>query len=255
MIAIGIDCGSQNTKAALLQDGALLGVAKIPTAFDLELAAKGVLDTLLRSIDCKKADTIIATGVGRDSVTFATETINEVTAAARGAFFTDPKTRLIIDLGAESCRVISLKANGRVKHYESNDKCASGVGTFVETMARTLQIGISEIGEYSLKHTKDISMVAQCVVFAESEVVSLIHQNESIENIAHGIHYGIASKVISLVRREGIADYIVLIGGAGHNKGLIKCLEDGLGQKLIVPENVDFITAVGAAAYGGERKD
>lgn len=255
MVTVGIDCGSQYTKAVLLKDGEIISTARIPTAFDIDLAAKEAYDIVLKEAGCGEPDTVAATGVFRDNIDFVKKSINEVSAAAKGAYFIRPETELVIDIGAESCRAVRLKEGGKVKHYAVNDKCASGAGTFIETMARTLQLDISQMGEYSLKHTKDISINAQCVVFAESEVVSLIHQQEKIEDIAHGIHAGIASKVGALVRREGLADIITLIGGPAVNAGLVACLKRELGREVFVPEHNAFISAVGAAIYAASLEN
>ena len=88
---------------------------------------------------------------------------------------------MIIDMGADSCRVIRLSEQGSVVKYELNDKCASGAGTFIEAMARALQIPTVEMGNFSKRHTKELVTNAQCVVFAESEVISLIHRQETVE--------------------------------------------------------------------------
>lgn len=156
---------------------------------------------------------------------------------------------MAIDLGAESCRAVRIKDDGQVYRYEVNDKCASGAGTFIETMARALQLDITEMGDYSLRHKKEISINAQCVLFAESEVVSLIHQKTEIEDIAHGIHAGVANRVGSLARKAGIPDNVMLIGGTGNNKGVAVCLSKELKKEVHVPENPEYVCATGAAVY------
>jgi benzoyl-CoA reductase subunit D len=163
--------------------------------------------------------------------------------------FTNPGMRLIIDLGAETCRVIKLHTDGQLDSYEVNDKCASGVGTFIETMARALQVATEDMGPLSLQSAKTVPMNAQCVVFAESEVVSLIHQKESKEDIACAIHRGVSNRINSMVRRVGIVDGIILIGGTVRNTGLVKCLQDVLGREVFVPENSQYISALGAALH------
>lgn len=255
MITVGIDCGSQYTKAVLLNDGEMVSMARIPTAFDVDQAAREVYEIVLNEAGYDKPDAVAATGVFRDNIDFVKNSINEVSAAAKGAYLIRPETELVIDIGAESCRAVRLKEDGKVKHYAVNDKCASGAGTFIETMARTLQLDIAQMGEYSLRHTKDIAINAQCVVFAESEVVSLIHQQEQIEDIAHGIHAGIASKVGALVRREGLADIITLIGGPSVNAGLVACIQKELGRDIFVPRHNAFISAAGAAVYAASLEN
>lgn len=251
MISVGIDSGSQNTKAVALQAGNIIGVANLPTEFDALEAAKKVLELVLSQTGVKRDEVVAvaATGVGRDRVEFASSVINEVISAAKGTYHIKPDTRLILDMGAEASRAILLNEDGTVKNYGINDKCASGGGTFIETMARVLQLDVEEMGSYSLRHTKEIPMNAQCVVFVESEVISLIHQKETKENIAHGVHVGICGRVCSMMRRFGDVGEIVFIGGPGRNIGLVECLKKDLGKDVFVPDNPEYISALGAALY------
>ena len=255
MITAGIDCGSQNTRAVILEDGKILAKALLPTAFDADLAAKQVLEQALEAAGKKREelDRIVITGVGREIIEWGDSEVNEVGAAVRGARFALPKTETVIDMDADSCRVIRLNEDGSVMKYEVNDKCASGAGTFIEAMARALQISTEEMGEYSLRHTKELATNAQCVVFAESEVISLIHAKESREDIAYGVHMGIANRVASMIRRVGLTDNFTMVGGPGYNKGLVACMSKVFGKDIIVPENNQYLNAVGAAMFAAEK--
>jgi len=250
-IKIGIDSGSQNTKGVLLSGDKLLAKAKVATKFDAHKASDRVYKSLLTDagIDADEVDIIVATGTGRNIIKMANTVVNQVNSAAMGSRFVNQNANLVIDMGAESTRVIRLTEDGKVKKYETNDKCASGSGTFIEAMARALQIKTEEIGDYSLRHKKEIVTNAQCVVFAESEVISLIHQQESREDIAHGILVGICNRVNSLIRRTGLTENVTMIGGPGHNKGLVKCMEKLISQDVFVSEDTDYISAIGAALY------
>lgn len=256
MITAGIDCGSQNTKGALVKDGKLLSTYMLATEFDADLAAQKVYDKILSGAGVKKEDVnrLVITGVGREIIHWGDDQINEVGAAARGVKLVAPDTDTIIDMGADSCRVIRLDADGSVMKYEVNDKCASGAGTFIETMARALQIKTEEMGDYSLRHTKELATNAQCVVFAESEVISLIHAEESVEDIAYGVHMGIANRIASMIRRVGLSDHFTMIGGPGYNKGLVSCMSKVFGRDIKVPESNEYVSAIGAALYGAENQ-
>ena len=255
MITAGIDCGSQNTKGAILKDGKIIAQALLATEFDADLAAKNVYDKMLSDagITKEQVEKLVITGVGRDIIKWGDAEVNEVGAAARGAKFMDPGCQTIIDMGADSCRVIRLNEDGSVMKYEVNDKCASGAGTFIEAMARALQISTEEMGEYSLRNTKDLATNAQCVVFAESEVISLIHAKETREDIAYGVHMGIANRVASMIRRVGLTDNFTMIGGPAYNRGLVACMAKVFGKEITVPEDNQFLSAVGAAMFAAEK--
>ena len=256
MITAGIDCGSQNTRAVLMQDGKLLAKTLLPTAFDADLAAQTAYEKALGDAGIKKEDVdrVIITGVGREIVKWGDGEVNEVGAGARGARFALPETDTIIDMGADSCRVIRLNEDGTIMKYEVNDKCASGAGTFIEAMARALQISTEEMGDFSLRHTKELATNAQCVVFAESEVISLIHAKESREDIAYGVHMGIANRIASMIRRVGLTDHFTMIGGPAFNKGLVSCMAKVFGRDITVPEDNHYMTAIGAAIFAAENQ-
>lgn len=255
MISAGIDCGSQNTKGAIMKDGELIATAIFPTEFDADLAAQNVLKELLNKagVEREQLDKLAITGVGREIVTWGDSEVNEVGAAARGARYVLPDTETIIDMGADSCRVIRLNEDGTVMKYEVNDKCASGAGTFIEAMARALQIKTEEMGDYSLRHTEELATNAQCVVFAESEVISLIHAKKSQENIAYGVHMGIANRIASMIRRVGLTDKFTMIGGPGLNKGLVSCMSKVFDRDIVVPEQNQMVSAIGAAIFAAEN--
>lgn len=255
MITAGIDCGSQNTKGVLLKDGQVVAKALFATEFDADLAAQNVFNKLLSDAGLKKEDVerLAITGVGREIIKWGDAEVNEVGAAARGAKFVEPASETVIDMGADSCRVIRLNPDGTVMKYEVNDKCASGAGTFIEAMARALQITTEEMGDFSLRHTKELATNAQCVVFAESEVISLIHAKESREDIAYGVHMGISNRVASMIRRVGLTDNFLMIGGPAYNKGLVACMSKVFERDIKTVDDTQYISAMGAAIFASEN--
>jgi benzoyl-CoA reductase subunit D len=257
MITVGIDSGSQNTRAVVMKDGKIIGKKIVLTEFDAVSAAETVFESALKESGVNREDvvSVAVTGRGRSIIKFADKVVNEVGSGAKGAWYVNSGTHLVIDLGAESSRVIKLNDDGSINKYEVNDKCASGSGIFIETMARALQIPVEEMGAYSLRHTKEITTNAQCVVFAESEVISLIHDKESIEDIAYGIHSGIVTRIASLIRRVGMTDNVTLIGGPGHNIGMVKCMEKVFEKDVFVAEDTNYVNAIGAAIFAKEQAE
>lgn len=254
MITVGIDSGNRNTKVVVLKDGEVISRYMTLTGFETNEAATKAYAKALEQVGIKAKDVaaLASTGVGRGEIKFANDNVSEVGSAARGARFVLPSVNTIIDLGAEEGRAIKLTSDGKISDFATNEKCAAGAGSFVESMARALQTTVEEMGPLSLKHTKIVPLNAQCVVFAESEVVSLIHQNTAIEDIAKAVHDGVSNRVSSMVRRVGIVDDVALIGGPGKNEGLVQSLREDLDKVIIIPEYPEFISALGAALYAVE---
>src|SRR5574340_37172 len=97
-------------------------------------------------------------------------------------------------------------------------------------------------------------MNAQCTVFAESEVVSLIHSSTPKEDIAKAVLDAVASRVCAMARRVGIEEEVVLIGGMVHNAGFVQSLKTALGvDKVNLPEMPEYVSALGAALIAAKQ--
>ena len=245
----GIDMGAQYVKVVIVEDRKVLGRSILPTGFDSLEAAQKALDEAVKQAGVAREDVkhVVSTGAGRKSVTFADLNITEVTADARGIAWSHPSVRTIVDIGAEEARGISSDGQGKVLDFAKNDKCAAGSGAFVESMARALEVNVSEMIELSLKSTEDAPINATCAVFAESEVVSLIHSNVKKADIAHAVHDAIASRVSSMVRRIQIENDVALIGGVANNAAVVDVMKKHLAVELVVPEYPEYVSALGAA--------
>ena len=88
-----------------------------------------------------------------------------------------------------------------------------------------------------------------CTVFAESEVVSLIADNHSAADIAHGLHKSVAVKTAALAKRAGGTAPYMMTGGVARNQGVVKALEERLGAPLWIPDTPDLCGALGAALF------
>lgn len=263
MITAGIDMGSRTVKVVLVENAAagapavkkthlmfpgdLDGDAAADKAFDEALAAAG----LTRD----QVGAVYATGAGRVMVKFATDKITEMSAGAKGVSYFYPQARTIVDVGAEEGRGIKTDGTGKATDFAGNEKCAAGAGSFAEAMSRALQLTLKEFGEASLRSDKTIPMNAQCTVFAESEVVSLIHSATPKEDIAKAVLDAVASRVCAMVRRVGIDKDVVLIGGMVHNPGFVSSLKTAMDvDEIKLPEIPEFVAALGCALLAAEAR-
>ncbi|MFX0178931.1 MAG: acyl-CoA dehydratase activase [Candidatus Hodarchaeota archaeon] len=258
MITAGIDCGSKNTKVVLLKDNIILSTASVLSGFDQEESAEQAFNNALEKagIDRKDVNHITATGAGMEAISFANDNVTTITCDGRGTFFLFPSARTIIDIGAEEGLVVKIDDKGKIKDFGINEKCAAGAGAFIEAMSRALEVDIEAMGELSLKSTKQIPMNAQCTIFAESEVVSLIHQKTSKEDIIRAVHDAIADRNTSMVRQIGIEKDVALIGGVANNIGFVDAMNKNLGFELLVPKNglaPEYVSALGAALIAQEK--
>lgn len=255
MISAGIDIGAKTIKIVILKDGQVAAKNSMLAGFDLKESLKGIWADIESSSGFKPdhIDRIVATGLGRNDALFASQTMTEVSAAAKGGLALDASVRTIIDVGAEEGRAIRIDAEGRIMDFAINEKCAAGTGAFIEAMARTLEVTLEELGPLSLQSTQVVTMNAQCAVFAESELVTLIHSRTPKPDMARAIHDAIADRIVSLVRRVGVEPNVMLIGGLAKNIGFVTSLKRDLGHEVIVPEDPEFVGAYGAAIKAAEH--
>jgi len=250
MLTAGIDMGSRATKVVVLRDGAILGHAIGISGFDATATARELLEAALEQAGVTRGDlrSIVATGTGRDEAPEKTRTLTEVGCAARAALHLFPDTRTVIEVGAEEGRAVRCDEQGRVIDFAVNEKCAAGAGAFAEAMARALEVSLEELGPLSLRSEKAIPMNAQCAVFAESEVVSMIHANVAKADMARAVHDAMASRIVSMVRRVGLAPAVTLLGGLARNVGFVESLRRGLEvTSLHIPADPELGGALGAA--------
>ncbi|MFX0018868.1 MAG: acyl-CoA dehydratase activase [Promethearchaeota archaeon] len=258
MITAGIDCGSKNTKVVLLKEIVILSTSSVLSGFDQEESAEQALNNALEKAELKREQIkhITATGAGMEAISFANDNVTTITCDGRGAFFLFPTARTIIDIGAEEGLVVKIDDKGKVKDFGINEKCAAGAGAFIEAMSRALEVDIETMGDLSLKSTKQIPMNAQCTIFAESEVVSLIHQKTSKEDIIRAVHDAIADRNTSMVRQIGIEQDVALIGGVANNIGFVDAMNKNLGFELLVPKDgiaPEYVSALGAALIAQDK--
>lgn len=255
MITAGIDMGSKTVKVVILKDDEIIGKAIELAGFEATKAAETAFAKALQEAGIKQEDIegIVATGAGRKHAPYTDRDITEVGGDALGVHKLYPNCRTILDVGAEEGRAIRCTEDGKVMDFALNEKCAAGAGAFTESMSRALEVPIEELGPLSLKSNKEIPMNAQCAVFAESEVVTLVHSKTSKEDIAKAVHDAIASRIVSLARKIGFEPEVVLIGGVAFNVGFVDSLKRALECDVTVPENPEFVGAFGAALAAKEK--
>jgi benzoyl-CoA reductase subunit D len=196
---------------------------------------------------------VTATGAGVNMAPFSDSTISMMGADARAGAYFFPSTRTVIDVGAEDARAVSCDENGIMLDFVVNARCAAGAGTFIEAMARALEVELEEMGTLSLKAERASPINASCVIFAESDVVSLIHREEPKPEIARAIFDAMAERVSSMVRRLGVKPDVILVGGVAKDIGFVASLKRTLGMDILIPEDSLFAGAVGAALIAAKR--
>ncbi len=249
MIVAGIDVGSLSAEAVLLEDNRVLGYCIRPTGAQSRHAADNVFSAALAQtgVGREAVSFVVATGYGRVSVPFADRCVTEITCHGRGAVFTFPATRTVIDIGGQDSKVIRVDARGTVEDFAMNDKCAAGTGRFLEVMARALETDLQGFSDLAAAAREAASISSVCTVFAESEVVALISRAAPREGIALGLCRAVVDRIAALVNRVGLIEDVAMTGGVAKVKSVVAGISAKLGVKVCVPPEPQITGALGAA--------
>ncbi len=276
----GIDSGSGFTKAVIIRQfekdrpPIVLSRATTRTGADIEKAAREALDDAIdrARLNTEEVSYVAATGFGRYGISFRDIQITEITSAARGAFYLNPQTQIVLDIGSQSTRAVGLRDAGRVRAFKTNDKCAAGSGSFIQRAAKYLQVGIEDVGELALNSENAQPISSVCAVLAESEIINHVSTGVSIEDILRGIYDSLADRAALLLKRvekhqriggggaqseiqnsENASGEMMFIGGVATQRGMVKALEQHLKRKVDVPPDCEYVCALGAALLGLRR--
>lgn len=251
----GCDVGSTYGKCVILnEEGKIAGHATVRSKINpVETANLALAEAVAMVEDLDKPEDLtylVGTGYGRNKVPFADENISEISCHAMGVHVTDPTITGIIDIGGQDVKGIAVDADGTVKNFAMNDKCAAGTGKFFEGMARAFEMPLDEFCRLSLTAKNVIPITAQCAVFAESEVISLVGEGKPREEIAAGLQVSIAKRCFVMAKKAGTDGKITLTGGCAKNEGLKKAIEQVLRIKVAeLPIDPQLMGALGAAEY------
>jgi (R)-2-hydroxyacyl-CoA dehydratese activating ATPase len=251
MRSAGIDIGSRTVKLAVVEGGKPILIHKALTSHD----PMDTVRTLMSGVDY---DVIVATGYGRHLIKdyLKCTAISEIKAFALGARAVQPGCRVVLDIGGQDTKVISLNEAGDMSKFEMNDKCAAGTGRFLEIMANALGYNLEDFSKEALSANAAAKINSMCTVFAESEVISLITQGVSRHEVALGIHQAIVSRSVALLKRISTPPQEVFFAGG---VALNRCVEELIGREfgipVFVPEDPQIVGAFGAALHAAAQAE
>ena len=238
---IGLDGGSTYLKAAMISGRDVVDTIVHSTGID----NNGTAERLVAEI-CER------NRVSRDQVggIMATGYSRKILEAAD-----DYRPGMIIDIGGQDSKIIYLDERYTVKNFTMNDKCAAGTGKFMEVIAQILETTIDQVGPLSLGAKEPCDINSTCVVFAQSEVISLIARKYDRRDILAGMHRSMARRIVKMMKKSENRGDILMTGGGALNTGLKRAFEDELMEDIFVADHPQFNGAIGAALIARERSE
>ena len=265
MKRIGIDIGSDNLKAAVI-DG------KDITTYLKKINGKPIyaLKETLDEIITKHSNEVYLGVTGVNSI-YLSDVLNEkqmisesITIKGGIAFLDldimENEEFAVIDIGASNQRYYEFgkdKNSGKLilEHNCLQDKCGAGSGLLLEHMAKRFEYGsIEELSNVANQTEKTIKLSAKCGVFRESDVVHQQQKGTPKEVLAASLYRASADSFKTILSNGMMPEgRIIFIGGLSLSKAFVKHLIDVCkisSESVIIPKQGLHIGAIGAAIYG-----
>ena len=228
-LALGLDIGSTASKAVLLDaDRTMLAAHTVPTGADGRAAAARLREVVLDGRAAGDRDgglRVVATGYGRALIDFADRAVTEITCHGRGVRFQHPDARMVVDVGGQDSKVIRLDEAGRVEDFAMNDRCAAGTGSFLDVIGRRFGLTMEELAAIHARNPTPFEISSTCVVFAETEVVSLLSQGHDVNDVLAGVQRAVARRVVALIKHVGANPPLYFSGGVARNETVRREIE------------------------------
>jgi len=249
MLTCGIDIGSSTIEIMLYDGSKIVSSAIAESGAAPSENASVTFGALLSKLQLSRSDMhcVAGTGFGRNYFNGADRIFSEITCHAAGVVSLLPEARTVIEIGGQDSKMIRLDDRGNVYDFMMNDRCAAGTGRFIENAARVLGVTREETGPIGLTAEQACDITSMCAVFAETEIVGLLHKGVSRASVLRGIFNSIARRILGMAGRIGLRDAVVFTGGVALNVGVVKALEEVTQHTILVAPNPQFTGALGAA--------
>lgn len=252
---LGCDIGSVSAKIVVIDDELnILGKVYLQNK-GLIATIKECLSSLEKQLNGVQIKSVGCAGSGREFTKILLGgdiTRTEILAHTIGAMQYYPNVNTIFDIGGEDCKIVTLQ-NGMWKNYIMNNICGAGTGAMLESIARTLNVNICDVGDLALKSKTNLSFPGKCGVLCQSAVVSRKNKGANNEDILMGVCRALINNYLTMAKSIELKPPYVFQGATAKNKALVKSLEEQLNHKVIVSAFCELMGAIGMAAIAKEH--
>lgn len=256
MITAGIDAGSRAIKIVLwdTEQECIVASAVCDQGVQQRVLARQLFERLLRqnNLQSKDVGVSVATGYGRHLLDFCDTTITEISCHAAGVMHYVPQAATVIDIGGQDSKLIRINGEGKVRDFVMNDRCAAGTGRFLEVVSERLNVSLEQLGSYAQKSDQPAPISSMCVVFAETEIIGLLANGQTLENIIAGVQKSIAKRLVAMAGND-ITAPVVFTGGVAMVSGMKEIFESLLNRLIMLCPQPQLTGALGAAILAGRN--
>lgn len=166
-----------------------------------------------------------------------------------------PDTDVAIELGGEDAKLTFFTGG---PDQRMNETCAGGTGAFIDQMAAFLNTDADGLDKLARNSRTLYPIASRCGVFAKTDILPLLNEGCSREDIAASIMQAMVNQTISgLARGRSITGKVVFLGGP---LAFLPSLRDRFVDTLklddahaVFPKHAEYFVAIGAALHAKEK--
>ncbi|WP_248549053.1 2-hydroxyacyl-CoA dehydratase [Paenibacillus odorifer] len=258
---LGIDAGSTTTKLVLTGSAdeilyTFYGSNKGNPLHSVSDALKEIYRVLPEG--CHIAGSYV-TGYGEGLIKAALRTDGgevETVAHYKAASKFMPEVDFILDIGGQDMKCIKIRG-GAIDSLMLNEACSAGCGSFLESFASALGLGIEEFAKTALEATQPVNLGSRCTVFMNSKVKQVQKEGASLADLSAGLAYSVIKnalqKVIKIRNPEDLGRNIIVQGGTFYNEAVLRAFESLTGRTVVRPDIAGVMGAYGCALIAREQ--
>ncbi len=257
MYSLGLDIGSVNAKAILVDEKAAMVYKDRERIVTTPKAA--VISLLTRLSQQFRLDDIVSAGVsgaGGNAIPkeFNHSQYSSPLAIIFGLLQSHPEAKTIIQIGGQNSFVIELEDGLRKPwRVQTNSLCAAGTGRFIEQQAYRLDISLEDFSRLALQTKgKPPRIAGRCSVFAKTDMIHLQQKGLPMESILHALSNSVAQMVCSF-KKGKFEEPIYFTGGVAAGPVVRESLRETISARngaeipVFVPDHCEYIEPFGAA--------
>lgn len=177
--------------------------------------------------------------------------VQEVVASGLSIRRRIPDADVAIELGGEDAKLTFFTGGF---DQRMNETCAGGTGAFIDQMAAFINTDTPGLDAMALRHETLYPIASRCGVFAKTDILPLLNEGCSREDIAASIMQAVVNQTVSgLARGRGLTGKVVFLGGPlAFLRSLRACFVQTLkldAAHAIFPEHAEYFVALGAALH------
>ena len=161
-----------------------------------------------------------------------------------------PGVESIIDIGGQDMKYIKIK-DGSIDSIMLNEACSSGCGSFIETLAKSLNMTVEDFVKYAVNSKAPIDLGSRCTVFMNSKIKQTQKEGRPLSDIFAGLSYSVVrnalQKVMKIRDNESLGKKIVVQGGTFLNDAVLRSFEKITKKEVVRPNIAGLMGAYGVA--------